>query len=569
MAAPERIVRHLRLRAPGEAAVRRIMPTLEDALRCASLGDDGGRLIVVRKLALGSVTARATSQVLSRLIEQKTAAVSRQWVTASGDAMGATTDVDNSAADQADCVVFAGVLEARTQLASRLLRGRRADAWYWPPAVPEFDAKLTVRHNLARIALAIARTPEARVALPQWTAALVRGVGAARVAACFDEAEGHRLLDLVGLARVSGLASAGASSRSARMASNETSSDTLDEAAGAMGSRANPSSSSTASATRSPAMDADDAALVPRWLHRLLEAAGATAAATSSREGASRPSSAELRPSPTSAGSLWNQRLRALDHRDDDDASLNGAVDRADPAPRSEARRASPSTSSDAHRRAPSHSHALGKDGADDSGNTRAAVAPLRSDAWPWLQPTRCGGLLFLLPVLAHLGVPRRAPDDESACRLVATVLHLALQRSHAPRDDPMWQLAMPRDVDATTRARLPAQAQAQAQATTATATAAAASAAAATATEAEGQGEAAILLADARRWLHRAGRIGLVRLVRRRGHVCATATHVDLHFPLGDCELRLRRLGLDIDPGWLPWFGRVVAFHFGGEHSA
>jgi hypothetical protein len=24
-----------------------------------------------------------------------------------------------------------------------------------------------------------------------------------------------------------------------------------------------------------------------------------------------------------------------------------------------------------------------------------------------------------------------------------------------------------------------------------------------------------------------------------------------------------VRRLGLDIDPGWLPWFGRVVAFHY------
>jgi hypothetical protein len=332
----------------------------------------------------------------------------------------------------------------------------------------------------------------------------------------------------------------------------------LDEAAGAMGSRANPSSSSTASATRSPTTDADDAALVPRWLHRLLEAAGANAAATSSREGASRPSSAELRPSPTSAGSLWNQRLRALDHRDDDDASPNGAVGRSDPAPRSEARRASPSTSSDAHRRAPSQSHALAEDDADDSGNTRAAVAPLRSDAWPWLLPTRCGGLLFLLPVLAHLGVPRRAPDDESAFRLVAAVLHLALQRSHAPRDDPMWQLVKPVGTDMTTTADpqapapVPVPVPVPARATSTV--------------DSVVEAEAAVLLADARRWLLRAGRIGLARLVRRPGHVCATATHVDLHFTLDQCDLRLRRLGLDLDPGWVPWFGRVVAFHYGAR---
>jgi len=24
-----------------------------------------------------------------------------------------------------------------------------------------------------------------------------------------------------------------------------------------------------------------------------------------------------------------------------------------------------------------------------------------------------------------------------------------------------------------------------------------------------------------------------------------------------------VRRLGLDLDPGWLPWFGRVVRFHY------
>ncbi|WP_377152911.1 hypothetical protein ACFJIX_16785 [Roseateles sp. UC29_93] len=420
MAAPERIVRHLRLRAPGEAAVRRMMPTLEDALRCASLGDDGGRLIVVRKLALGPVTARATSQALSRLIEEKTAAVARQWVTP-GDATGhATTDIDDSAANRAGCVVFAGVLEARTQLASRLLRGRRADAWYWPLAVPEFDGQLPVRHNLARIALAIARTPEGRVALPQWAAALVRGVGAARVAACFDEAAGHRLLHLAGLARVSGLASAGASFRSARRASNETPNEALNEAAGAMGSRANPSSWSTTSATRSPTTGADDEALVPHWLHRLLEAAGATAATTGGRDGASRTSSSDLPPSATSGGSLWNQRLPALGHRNDDAMSPNGAVDRADPALPSETPRASPSMSSDAHGQTRSRSHALAEDDADGPGSTRVTIDPLRSGAWPWMQPTSCGGLLFLLPVLAHLGVPRRAPDDESACRLVA-----------------------------------------------------------------------------------------------------------------------------------------------------
>jgi hypothetical protein len=32
---------------------------------------------------------------------------------------------------------------------------------------------------------------------------------------------------------------------------------------------------------------------------------------------------------------------------------------------------------------------------------------------------------------------------------------------------------------------------------------------------------------------------------------------------PLEAADLRLRRAGLDSDPGWVPWFGRIVSFHF------
>jgi len=44
---------------------------------------------------------------------------------------------------------------------------------------------------------------------------------------------------------------------------------------------------------------------------------------------------------------------------------------------------------------------------------------------------------------------------------------------------------------------------------------------------------------------------------------VSGSATHLDLVLPLEDVDLRVRRLGLDSDPGWCPWLGRIVAFHF------
>jgi hypothetical protein len=54
-----------------------------------------------------------------------------------------------------------------------------------------------------------------------------------------------------------------------------------------------------------------------------------------------------------------------------------------------------------------------------------------------------------------------------------------------------------------------------------------------------------------------------LVDLVRRDAWVSATPTHIDVIFAMDDVDMRLRRLGLDADPGWVPWFGRIVSFHF------
>jgi hypothetical protein len=69
-------------------------------------------------------------------------------------------------------------------------------------------------------------------------------------------------------------------------------------------------------------------------------------------------------------------------------------------------------------------------------------------------------------------------------------------------------------------------------------------------------------------RYLGRAAGLSLRRLVRRPGTVIATATHVDVIFPGEVIELRLRRAGLDFDPGWVPWLGRVVAYHYDLERG-
>jgi hypothetical protein len=50
---------------------------------------------------------------------------------------------------------------------------------------------------------------------------------------------------------------------------------------------------------------------------------------------------------------------------------------------------------------------------------------------------------------------------------------------------------------------------------------------------------------------------------VRRPGAIVCTRTHVDVVLDVQHADVRLRRPGLDLDPGWLPWLGRVVTYHY------
>lgn len=65
------------------------------------------------------------------------------------------------------------------------------------------------------------------------------------------------------------------------------------------------------------------------------------------------------------------------------------------------------------------------------------------------------------------------------------------------------------------------------------------------------------------RRWCRRYANVGLHSLVCRPGHIVATRTHIDVLFDYNQADIRLRKAGLDIDPGWLAWLGRVVSFHY------
>jgi hypothetical protein len=66
-----------------------------------------------------------------------------------------------------------------------------------------------------------------------------------------------------------------------------------------------------------------------------------------------------------------------------------------------------------------------------------------------------------------------------------------------------------------------------------------------------------------ARRFCWRDAGITAFEVIRRPALFLATSTEIDITLPLASVDLRIRRLGLDLDPGWLPWFGFVVRFHY------
>ena len=65
------------------------------------------------------------------------------------------------------------------------------------------------------------------------------------------------------------------------------------------------------------------------------------------------------------------------------------------------------------------------------------------------------------------------------------------------------------------------------------------------------------------RRWCWRTGKLAIREVVSRNGFVSLNRTDLDVTLSLDEADVRIRRLGLDIDPGWLPWFGMVVRFHY------
>jgi len=163
------------------------------------------------------------------------------------------------------------------------------------------------------------------------------------------------------------------------------------------------------------------------------------------------------------------------------------------------------------------------------AGHSRAeasrAVVPPEPDVE---QASRAAGVLLAIGALDRLGLGARLAADGDAALAGfgrALLCHIA-SRARTPPDDPLFAI-----LDAPTPDSF------------------------------------AAALHSWRRgldgWLRRRARVRLAELAGRRGWLLRAGSELHVRLPLSAAELRLRRLALDVDPGWVPWLGLIVRYHF------
>jgi len=167
--------------------------------------------------------------------------------------------------------------------------------------------------------------------------------------------------------------------------------------------------------------------------------------------------------------------------------------------------------------------------------------------------PTGWGGLAFLLAVAGDAGLPAAALEEPLlAGRPLRWVLWmLAGQVAPVAGDDPARLLLAgltPDRAEAVLREPPPDEDEAAALAGFAAAWAAAAAARlTAAGANPAGDPDGSVVLA----------------MARRPGVVSGGPGWLEVELPLSRVELPIRRAGLDLDPGWVPWLGTVVRYRY------
>jgi hypothetical protein len=574
-----RRVHRARLRTGDAALVAPGRALLEDALHVATVpGAQGSRLTLIRRLELGAIDVARSSASLALRIEARMR-----------DAVAHAVPGESDAAARSDAVYFVDPVHPMVALALRIAQGAAADEWFWRDAVPGWRPGTPQPAALREIVAALARREEALPALARLVEALAaRGADEALLRALRIE-DGALLLRVLGAPR--------------EEQPEVTASHTHAGVAGA----AIPTAFHALLARAARNWGADDA-------RSLALCAIALAAERGSASLRIRDWRAARTAMQTIARGAGASSLGAQPPRGEPTRAAPASPERAFPEPASTTTTPRPSSGHgaldsvselDARDALPRLPRAVRRTRA---GQHEGPEPPPASHRWsvPGL-PTRVGGLLFALSALERIGLSdwlaahAECLDPAWPVQLLGVLACdlgakpddglLACLRRHAHGCPPVERFVAPLrwldGIAAPGRLRIHAPRAGERVATDATGRLPLAAwtppAQAAlheiAALRGARRGRAAPrYAADAmrawrtalRRWLRRYAGVGLASLVRRPARIDATATHLDLYFDLPSADVRIRRAGLDLDPGWVSWLGRVVSFHYlpADEHA-
>ncbi len=517
MAVESREVRRLILCSRREH-VRRAAFLVEDGLRTATLAGSGQGLVIVRSLTLGCIDPRDPPAALSRRIEEK-------WNQAERIAVPAV----RAEAPHASAVRFESKEQAFAIYMTERLAGGKPHAWYWERVLPRGTADLSIGELFAALALALAEPAQG---------------AAARVAAFIEHIEKRGAL----LA----LAEAVDERHAAAVLSALLPGVRLESVTGSVFTeRIQPAPippvTAQAGTDSQPELHGENPVAAPyRAVLRSLErglsgrpAAAVFAAAAIMRE---RPWLAGTPEALARAVRAVVAQVEAEEeaahgervHAAADGGPVTAHTSELDQAPERGVGAERPHRHSAARRSVTDESAAPEQRRAnpDEPEQPTAAAEAAESGELSY-----CAGLFFLLPVIERLGFDEFVAEHPLLFEagLLPALLYEFARVAGAMQGDPILAAlgyAPPED---------PAP-------------------------------EFAAAIADWRRrvqrYVRREAKLLVRWVVRRRGYIHFTRTHIRVYFDLDQADVRLRRLGLDIDPGWVPALGKVISYSYGRDES-
>ncbi len=529
----DRYGRHVRqalLRVDAHAPVTRLAFTIEEALRLASLpGENEGRAYYFRRLRVDGLPADGDRAVWLARFQS---ALERQAAQAlyGGDAR----------AQSAEAVYFHAEQEALELLLHRTLARQANPEWFWPMvmgagesgesagrvSIPEVIAKLRARPAswvaVAAALFAVGGFDAARLLQsipPGLVENWLREMGSSPVFAAGNAPRDFSPIFTCGAA---GDSYAGSHGRPGGMAGG-------DGRAGRFARRSLAAATAVARARLALARLADEAAcesavspqrrsckrVGPRAaVEKAPARAGAGAAAAREASGANPPELSQSERASSAVATEHSCDRAALEslHRDARRPDSTASPAEVPPQTRTPLERQTPVTEDRSH------------------------TARLDPSIWYCAGlPTNAAGFFFLLNALESLGIAEALALGPSQARsdfVPRLLLHLA-KHAEVPPDDPiaLWLRSL-----AATLPREP-----------------------------DGAGEYVVRIWSlaVRRWCWHVAKIRVRDMVTRPGVFSVNRTDLDVSLPLDVADVRIRRAGLDLDPGWLPWFGRVVRFHY------